>query len=225
MQPYVKPSITNSIKRGIPKKRFELSEKQVENLKSVSEVILAVGTIAGTLVLTLLAPNIFQYLNKMPWARNTYRNRDTKWKDQQQKITKAIYYLKKEGYVELTPDGEDFIMKIKKKGRKKIRKLQFDSLSIPMPNQWNRRWWLVIADVPSKEYRRHADFFREKLKKMNFYPLQRTVWVFPFDPRDEVDLVAARYGIERFVTIMEVLTLDPEDGKVLNEFFRGKKIL
>lgn len=224
MQPYVRPQIARSIRRGTPPKVFELSEKQLETLKSVSEVVLAVGMVAGTLALTVLAPNIFQCLDKMPWARRTYRSRDTKLKDQQRKITKAIYYLKSRGLVELIPKGSDFVVKIKKKGRKRVRQMQFESLQVIPSKIWDKHWWLVIADVP-KEYRRQADFFREKLKDMNFYHLQKTVWVFPFDFRDEVDFVSVYYRIERYVTTLEAVTLDPEDEIAVKRFFKAAKIL
>lgn len=225
MQPYAKTAIANVIKRSAPKAAFALTEKQVEAFHNISDIVLGVGIVAGTVALTVLAPNIFQYLDKMPWARRTYRSRDTRRQDQQRKITKTLYYLKKKGYVELVPHGEDFLIKIAKKGRNKVRQMQFSALQVPSPKVWNHHWWIVLADIPSKDYRRQADFFRDKLKKMNFYPLQRTVWVYPFDPRDEVDLVAAYYGVERFLTVMEVAGLDAEDREVLTKYFRGAKLI
>ena len=226
MRQYLKvyPRIARSIKLGTPKKRFELTEKQIERLKTVGEVVLAVATIAGGFSLNLIAPNIFETVNKTPWARKTYRSRDTKWKDQQRKITQSIYYLKRHGYVQLIPEGEDFKVKITKRGRKKVRRMQFENLQVSIPKSWDGKWWIVVADVP-KEYRYKADEFREKLKAMYFYPLQRTVWAFPFDSRDEVDFVAAYYWIERFVTLMEVSRLDPEDEGNLKKFFKQNKIL
>ncbi|MDZ4243889.1 MAG: hypothetical protein U1C57_02180, partial [Candidatus Doudnabacteria bacterium] len=199
MQQYQKPQIARSIKAGTPIKRFELTEKQLATLKTVSEVVFAVGMVVGTLALTVVAPNIFQILDKMPWAKRTYRSRDFKRRDQQRKVTKSLYYLKSKGYVELIPDGDDFQMKITQKGRKKVETLHFENLQVKRQKVWNGHWWVIAADVP-KELRRRADFFRDKLKAMKFYPLQRTVWFFPFDPRDEVDFVAAYYGLDRYVT-------------------------
>ena len=133
-------------------------------------------------------------------------------------------YLKRKGYVELIPEGEDFKMKITQKGRKKIQKMNFGNLQINITKPWNGRWWVIVSDVP-KEFRRRADYLRAKFKEMKFYPLQRTVWVFPFDPRDEVDFVAAYYHLDRYVTAMEVVTLDPSDKKLLRGYFRERGIL
>lgn len=225
MQAYFKPQIARSIKRAAPKQAFALTEKQLEVCKNVGDIVLGLAAVAGTMALTVLAPNIFQILDKLPWAKKTYRHRDTKQRDQQRKITQAFYYLKQQGYVELVPAGDDFQVRIVKKGRKKIRQMQFRAMQVGHSGKWDRHWWIVLADIPSKDNRRQADYFREKLKAMKFYPLQRTVWVYPFDPRDEVDFAAAYYRIERFVTMMEVLTLDAEDEQVLKRFFREKKVL
>ncbi|MBI4049474.1 MAG: hypothetical protein HY395_01495 [Candidatus Doudnabacteria bacterium] len=83
----------------------------------------------------------------------------------------------------------------------------------------------MLADIPSKPYRKHADFFREKLKSLGFYPLQRTVWIHPFDPRDQVEFVAAFYSLEKFVTTMEVSRLEAEDEKVIFNHFKDQGIL
>jgi len=102
--------------------------------------------------------------------------------------------------------------------------MNFEDLQIRVEKSWNSHWWVVVSDVP-KEFRYQADRFREKLKKMKLYPLQRTVWVFPFDPRDEIDFVSAYFGLDRYVTVMEVLKLDPADGQLIREYFEDNDIL
>ena len=64
-----------------------------------------------------------------------------------------------------------------------------------------------------------------KLKDMGFYPLQRTLWFYPFDPRKELESVLRRYDIGRFVTVMEVNRLDKSDEKIMKKYFRSQKII
>lgn len=225
MKQYIKPGIARSVKFGTPLPRFELTESQIEKIKNISEIVLAVSAIAGAVMLMAVAPNCFQLLDKVPWFKKTYRSRDTKRKDQQRKVVKSIYYLKSRGYIELVPKGEDFQMTLTQKGRKKIQKMQFKNLRIyHHQGKWNGHWWIVIADVP-KDLRHREDYLRTKLKEMKFYPLQRTVWVYPFDPRDEVDFVSAYYRIDRFVTMMEVIHIDPADEEIVKAFFQSAGIL
>ncbi len=221
-QSYKIARIAGIVRKNVPqdkRPRFELSEKQLSVLRSVSDVTLAVLMGAGIVALTAISPNIVGALAQMAWRGKTYKNSKTKYKEQTQKVTRSIYYLKSKGYIELKAEGEEFLVKIKQKGRKKILKLQFDALEIGRPKNWDGHWWAVIADIPTP-YKRRADLFRDKLKSLGFYFLQRTVWVYPHDPRDEVDFVAAYYQIDRYLTIMRVDQLEPEDEQVMKKYFR-----
>ena len=224
---YYKPKIGSIIKSAAPldkKSRFELSPAQQEKLHSVGEIALAIIS-TSALLLTALAPNIFDLINRPTWGRRVYyKNQKTRHREQAYKVTKAFYYLKARGYVELTRQGNDFLVKITQKGRKKVQRMQFISLAIKRPEKWDSHWWAVIADVPNEE-RRRADLFRDKIKELGFYPLQRTVWVHPFDPRDEVDFVSARYGIQHYVTTMRIDILDPEDEKAIKGHFRDQGLV
>ena len=214
-----------AIKVGAPKQLFELTDAQVKVIGNVAQAVLAVTALAGAVVLSAVAPNIFQLLDKVPWRKKTYSKWNSRRKDQQEKIAKSFYYLKKRGYVELKNSEKGFTVTITEKGREKIKLMQFKSMAIPAKGKWNNHWWLVLADVPSDPFRTYADAFRKKIKTLGFYPLQRTVWVYPFDPRDEVDFISAYYKIDRFVTIMEVVSLDPQDLKKLKGFFKDKGVI
>jgi len=229
---YYKPLIGTIIKNAAPqdtKPLFELSEKQIEKFKTIGDAVLAVvGT--GAVLLTALAPNIFDLINNPTFGRRAYNRRSlyknpkTKHREQAAKVAKTIYYLKAKGYVELKPQGDDFLVKIIQKGRKKIKRMRFEGLEIKPEGKWDGCWWTVIADVPVED-RRRADLFRDKLKSLGFYPLQRTVWVYPHDPRDEVDFVSAYLGIQHYVTAMRVDMLDPEDEKAIQGHFRNQEII
>ena len=83
----------------------------------------------------------------------------------------------------------------------------------------------MAADIPTKEHKTAADALRRKLKEMNFYSLQRTLWFYPHDPRLEIDWIVRIYHIERFVTIMEISRLDLDDAEKMVKFFRKQKII
>lgn len=224
MQTYNKQSLADVVNLSLPKKHLELTEKQLERLKTTSEIILGIGFVIGVVALSVVAPNIVRILGGFSKGRGNSRTKEYRQK-QNKSIIKSLYYLKQRGDIELIPDKNDFILKITQKGRKKMRRLRFETVEIAKSPNWNKHWWLVLADIPSKPYKGRADLFRNKLKQIGFYLLQRTVWVYPFDPRDEVDFVSEYYNLSKFVTVMEVLNLDPADEKVLNEFFKTKEVL
>jgi hypothetical protein len=217
-------NIKNEISKTAPEPEFELSEAQIERLRKVGEVALAVSMVAGVAALSVVAPNIFVALDKI-FGKKQYGSRKSTLERRQEQLTKSFYYLRRQGYINLEKRGELLFVAPTKKGLKRLDRLRFDTLAVKKPRKWAGTWWLVIADVPSKQFRVAADMFQKKLKQMDFYPLQRTVWVHPFDPRRELEDVAAYYSLNPFITMMEVCRLDESDESNLKKFFQEKRLL
>jgi DNA-binding transcriptional regulator PaaX len=82
------------------------------------------------------------------------------------------------------------------KGRKIAGWLQIDALKIRRPKIWDKKWRIVIFDISQlKKFYREA--FRGKLKELGFYPLQKSVWIHPFDCQDEIELLRDFFGLDQ----------------------------
>ncbi len=212
-----KISIYKQVKSNLPKKgKLELSPQQLERIKSVSKVALGLIAVAGVVTIAAIAPNLFMAVDKIFLKKGKKLNRRQK----EEKIIKTFYYLKKSGLVKIKHQGKSMQVLLTKLGLEKSKALQIDACYIPKPARWDGKWWLVAADIPTKQYRRGADLLRQKLKDMGFYSLQRTLWVYPFNPSKEIEFIAETYGIARFLTVIEVSRLDRQDEAILKEFFR-----
>lgn len=211
-------NLAAAIREGLPRKRFELTERQIELLKTSAHVILAVAAVAGLAAVAVMAPNVLQIMGKSKYFKKSTREQ------KQKKITKSFYYLKRAGFIEWKQEGKGLMLMLTKKGREKLNVLNFQTLQVERQNRWDGRWWVVLADVP-KESRRQEDLLRAKLKEMGFYPFQRSVWIYPHNPRTEVGIVSKFYQIKQFVTTMGVDKLEKPDEAVLLEFFKEKKVL
>ena len=119
----------------------------------------------------------------------------------------------------------DFFISLTKLGKKRLQKMNYVNLTIEKHLSWDGKWWQIAADIPTKKYKWAADLFREKLIKMKFFPLQRTLWLYPFDPRKEIEFIIQHFGIERFVTLMEICRLDKDDERRMKRFFENEAIL
>lgn len=222
MNPYTKLPLAAVIKKASPKPTFELSEEQIEKLKTYSNILLGILAGAGLVTMMVLAPNALQALDIFQKRKG---KKPLKRKEKEQKVARAFYYLRHWGHIQLKRKREDYEVILTEKGKKQIKHLNLETLSIPRPKNWDGKFWQVAADIPTKEYRYGADALREKLKQMNFYPLQRTLWFYPYDPRVELEFIARNYGVANFVTVMKIATLDLSDEKVLREFFKEQKII
>ncbi len=113
-------------------------------------------------------------------------------------------------------DGSIHIV-ISEKGKKKALGYQVDEMQISQPRLWDGKWRLVMYDVPEK-LRHSRDALRKKLRDLQFYELQRSVWIYPFPCEDEITFVVEFFDLRRYVRFGELtsLTLEEELFKKFN---------
>lgn len=118
-----------------------------------------------------------------------------RWKKyQKRKISNAFSYLKGAGYIEIEKRNHQIYIFLTEKGKKKAGRFQIDNLEIKKPKNWDGQWRLILFDVLELK-KIHREALRGKLKQLGFYPLQKSVWVIPFDCREEADLLREFFGL------------------------------
>ncbi len=219
---YQKNTISEIVRSAAPKdKKPTLTNEQIEAVKTAGGIALVILMAAGMIALSAVTPNIFAAYGKL-FSRKGKRYSQ---KEVKNKVVRSFYYLKHKGLIGMRPTVGDFKIYVTALARKKIKSMQFRTMRVEKPKKWDKKWWQVAADIPTKEHKTAADALRRKLKEMNFYPLQRTLWFYPHDPRLEIDWIVRVYHIERFVTIMEINRLDRDDEEKMVKFFRKQKII
>ena len=175
MNPYQKLPITTVIQKAVPKPLLELTPQRIEKIKSFGEVMLIILRLSTIITMTAVAPNAIQALKIFEKKRNIKSTH----KDRAKKVARTFYYLKHRNYVIFKRKGRDYHIHLRHKGLKQIRRLEFNNLVIPKPKSWDGKFWLVAADIPTK-YKTGADMMRSKIKELKLYPLQRTLWFYPY---------------------------------------------
>jgi DNA-binding transcriptional regulator PaaX len=114
------------------------------------------------------------------------------------KLHREIRELYQSKLIELKnePDGTT-VMKLTDRGKTKVLKYRFEEMKINRP-QWDSKWRLVVFDVPEK-IRSGRDALREKLRNLGFHELQKSVLVFPYECRDEIDFLVEFFELRRYV--------------------------
>ena len=133
-------------------------------------------------------------------------------------IQDNFYNLKKRGYIQIKQKNNQIYISLTEKGRKKAGWLQIDSLKICKPKKWDRKWRVVIFDIVELK-KIHREAFRGKLKELGFYPLQKSVWVYPFDCKDEIGLLRNFFGLSE-KDIKLIVAENIEEEKELKEIFK-----
>lgn len=143
------------------------------------------------------------------------------FEEREQKISKTqvkrvLYNLEKKRLISLKETNGDLLATFNEKGKKLILKYKFDELEIKKPKKWDKKWRLVMFDIPEKK-RLARDVLRRKLKSMNFYQIQRSVFIHPFECQREIELITKVYEIKPFVYFIRVDYIDNQ--KKLKEKF------
>lgn len=215
-------AVRNSLGVQKPSKPL-IDPKLVADLQKVGEIALVVTAMAGATAITILAPNIWRVMGT---AHKWYKATSRATPKQSQQVSRALYYLKERGYITLKSNSlGDYIASLTEKGRTRLAKIEFDSLRVLAQRIWDKQWWCVAADIPTKEHRQGADLLRRKLKHMGFISLQRSMWFYPFDPRKEINYITKAYGIGHFVTVIRANLLDTDDEHKLLKHFKKLRIL
>lgn len=144
--------------------------------------------IGGIIVANFALPNLSQVLKLFgaQTAKDRYR------------IKRAAYSLKNEKMVNIyEKDGID-IIEITEGGKKRILKYKFDDIKITRPKKWDKCWRIIIFDIPER-FKKARDALSKKLKDMEFYPLQKSVFVCPFECKDKIDFINEFFNTGKFV--------------------------
>src|SRR3989344_3324822 len=110
------------------------------------------------------------------------------------KISNAFSRLKKQGCLRFQTVNHQIYISLTEKGKRKAGWMQIDDLEIAKPRKWDKQWRLVIFDIAQirKIYR---EAFRGKLKELGFRPLQKSVWIHPYECQAEIELLKDFFGL------------------------------
>jgi DNA-binding transcriptional regulator PaaX len=94
-------------------------------------------------------------------------------------------------------------------GKSKILKYNLDKIEIKKPVQWDKLWRLVVFDIPeNKNLRRKA--LAAKLKELGFYPMQKSVFIHPYECKNEIDFITEMFELTPYVRFLRVKDVDIE---------------
>lgn len=112
-----------------------------------------------------------------------------------------VQYLRRQGLIKNFTENKEKYLELTPRGIKKARNLLLDDLEIKRPKTWDKKWRVIIFDVPEKMHR-NRDLLRENLISLKFIQIQKSVYVYPFECTEEITLLSDLFFVKKFVTIM-----------------------
>lgn len=164
------------------------------------QILLGVG-IAGVVIVVAAAPGVL--LAAKLFEQN---QRQFPKKYENKKAARAIQRLQRNNLLAVKENKGKFVVELTKEGKQKFKEIQhrenlLKNLQIVKPARWDGKWRIVVFDIPDNSHKQARDVLRGKLKRWEFYPLQKSVWVCPWPCENEIQLAAELYGISRYVNV------------------------
>jgi len=132
------------------------------------------------------------------------------WKKiKERELRKEIKMLYRNKWIKQkeNPDGSHTLL-LTDKGKLKVLTYHFEKIKIGRKN-WDGKWRIVVFDIPEKS-RRGRDALRDKLKELGFYELQKSVFVFPYKCKNEIEFVIEFFNLRKYVRFGILETIDNE---------------
>ena len=169
----------------------------------LKRIILSTVAVAGLLGVAVVAPNAIGAMVKLgliPSKRqkeiiNTARAR----------LVKQELLVYKSGFARLTPKGEAV-----------LRKLKLQEYKIKKPKRWDKKWRVLIFDIPEKRRKTRVQV-RTTLQRIGFIRLQDSVWVYPYECEELAVLIKADLKVGKDILYMVVEKLEG-DAWLKNHF-------
>jgi len=148
-------------------------------LLAVGSCVLAVTTFPGLAILFKNSAKDFK-----PYKEHSFR--------------KSLWYLKRNKMISVKTKNRKSTIAVSEYGKKHLHELQYKNIQIVPPKKWDYKWRLVVFDIPEPK-KLARDSFRRKLKRMNFYSLQKSIYVYPFPCKTEVNFIQDALEIRPYV--------------------------
>ena len=128
------------------------------------------------------------------------KNLPKAWKEIDRTILRRI--IREFKYNRLTDfkENEDRTISVvlTEKGKHTALKYNPDLMQIKKPLRWDNKWRFVIFDIPEKK-KAARQALRIRLRSCGFYQLQRSVWVYPYECKNEIDFIAELFEVRNHV--------------------------
>ena len=176
----------------------------------ITKIILKNLLIGGTILISCTSPYFVRSVlsailkNKKYFGKNFSKTRN------------GFYYLRRCGLIKTEIKNRQIYISLTPEGKKQAGKYQIDDLYIKKPRRWDQKWRLVIFDIANKK-KIVREALRGKLKELGFYKIQKSVWIYPYNCKKEIQLLKDFFNLKT----KEITLITAE--KIENETFYKKK--
>jgi len=136
--------------------------------------------------------------------------------DNRRRINQALGTLRMNKLIKVEGVGPDTRIVLLPLKNKKRNYIKFNQIKIKQSGKWDGKWRVIIFDIP--EYRKNIrDRLAKKLKEIGFKSIQKSIFVYPFKCKEEIEIIKAHLSLDSELIYMVVEKI--ENDKKLKKLF------
>ena len=148
----------------------------------IASLILGIVGMAGILVIGAVAPNLVQLL---PTGQRKFS---------QKSLYKSVEKLKNRGLLKKVKSQNGWRLELTRAGEKELWSIETKKKLLKKPWRWDKKWRILIFDIPEKKKKIRYQV-RLTLINLGFRRLQDSVWIYPYECEDILELLRTKYGV------------------------------
>ncbi len=117
-------------------------------------------------------------------------------------IREAARYVVRKKYIRVVRRARNIVnIELTRAGKKVRSRAALDAIRIEPQKTWDRKWRIVIFDIPN-HLKSRRDGFAGALKRIGFRPYQKSVFICPFPCEEELQAIAGYFGVTEYIDIV-----------------------
>jgi hypothetical protein len=133
-------------------------------------------------------------------------------------LKQKIQYLKQKKLINVYTEGKDKFIEITKRG---VRDIGWNQIGkSENATKWDGNWRIILFDIPEKK-KGDRDIIRKKLLEIGCIQIQKSVYVYPFDCKQDFDLINYYIGSKYYMKYMVAEIIEGEQEIILKFIKKG----
>lgn len=133
-----------------------------------------------------------------------------------------LYYLKKNGLIKKVLEGKKKYIELTEKGFKTVAWSKIGQ--VEKPTHWDKCFRIVMFDIPNDKTSTR-NIIRHKLKEIGFVSIQKSIYVYPFECKREIDAICHYCFAKKYLKYMVADIIEGEEDIIEKFLENGVLIL
>ncbi|MFA6177627.1 MAG: hypothetical protein WC694_01900 [Candidatus Paceibacterota bacterium] len=173
----------------------------MKNKIDFKRVILMTVATTGILAIAVLAPNALQILKPFLKQKKKYNLKYY--------LNQKARKLVKDGFLKIEIENGKQFLSLTEKGKRRLIYYQIKEKKKDV--KWDGKWRVVIFDV-WENARSKRNLLRMEIKDFGFIQLQRSVWIYPYNCAEFIELLKTDLAFGKNIRYMVVEKLDYDEN-------------